>query len=229
MLLSNFGDEHRGLRDYVINWYLFPRLYVQQSTKGGGEVRWYISEHGRKEIWCNSSSFFVCLFRFLLSFFFQFIATINIYTVYRGTDVCSMLFLPFIWSQLSQSGHYCKADTSLRRTWLAWLVPAEFHLFSSNLTLFKADTSIRRTAGAGPEGVRFRERVHGTDVCCMLFLPFICVCQYGLVQLTFNDLSENTEMCSERFLFSFCKCKHEEKLPREGQGSCINKRRTWKQ
>ena len=61
------------------------------------------------------------------------------------------------YSQLSQSGHHCKADISLRRTWLAGPDRIKFLLFFCNETLYKADTSLRRTARAGPEDVRLRE------------------------------------------------------------------------
>ena len=34
---------------------------------------------------------------------------------------------------------------------------AEFHLFICNLTFYKADTSLRRTAEASPKGVKLRQ------------------------------------------------------------------------
>ena len=94
-------------------------------------------------------------------------------TVYTGsTQVC-------IYSQLSQGGHHCKADTSLRRTWSAWLIRPNFTCFSVTKLSLKADTSIRRTAGASPEGVRLREsslytvKIEKSDLENFLFLDFI--------------------------------------------------------
>ena len=58
------------------------------------------------------------------------------------------------YSQLSQSGHHCKVDTSLWPTWLAGLDRIEFLLFFCNEPLYKADNSLRRTARACPDGVR---------------------------------------------------------------------------
>ena len=64
-----------------------------------------------------------------------------------------------------------------------WLVLATFHLFVCNSTLYKADTSLRRTARADPEGVWLRQS---------LFI--------GILQLldkkkraTMADLSESME------------------------------------
>ena len=56
-----------------------------------------------------------------------------------------------IYSQLSLNGHLCKMDTSVKLE----LVPA--FLYSFYLTLYKTDTSLRRTLSAGPKGVRLRE------------------------------------------------------------------------
>lgn len=56
----------------------------------------------------------------------------------------------YLYSQLSQSSHPCKADTSLRKTWLAGPYRTEVPLFVCLQAL-----SLRRTATciAGPEGV----------------------------------------------------------------------------
>ena len=55
------------------------------------------------------------------------------------------------YSQLSQSRHHYKADTSLRRTWLAGPNQSSFSYF------YLMDLSIRQTARASPEGVCLRE------------------------------------------------------------------------
>ena len=46
----------------------------------------------------------------------------------------------WVYSQLSQSGHHCKADTSLSRTWFAGSDWIKFLLFFCNKTLNKVDT-----------------------------------------------------------------------------------------
>ena len=55
-------------------------------------------------------------------------------------------------SQLPLNGHLVKADTSLSGH--MGLVPAVLQSFTSSPS--KADTSLRRTVGAGPERVRLR-------------------------------------------------------------------------
>ena len=59
---------------------------------------------------------------------------------------------------LSSIDTTCKADTSLRWTWLAGSDQIKFlFIFFCNKTLYKADTSLKRTVIAGPEGVRLKE------------------------------------------------------------------------
>ena len=54
-------------------------------------------------------------------------------------------------NSLSLNGHLYKTDT-----W-CWSLRAVFQSFYCIETLYKPDTSLRRTVGTGPDGVRLRE------------------------------------------------------------------------